>query len=100
MRRGTASCSGWSVWADAATSLSARFRRVWGSGSKYALALVHRPVVLALDEPTANLDASGSAVVRSIAERHRARGGLLIVATNEADELSWGNLRVNVGGEG
>ena len=67
---------------------------------KYALALVHRPVVLALDEPTANLDASGSDVVRSIAERHREQGGVLIVATNETDELSWGDLRVDVGGEG
>ncbi len=64
---------------------------------KYALALVHRPVVLCLDEPTANLDASGSDVVRAIAQRHRDRGGLLIVATNEAHELAWGSQQVDVG---
>ena len=70
-----------------------------GQRLKYALALVHRPVILCLDEPTANLDTSGADVVRSVAEQHRARGGILIVATNEVGELAWGNQRVDVGME-
>jgi heme exporter protein A len=69
-----------------------------GQRLKFALALVHRPSILALDEPTANLDAPGAQLARALADEHRERGGILIVATNEASELDWGDARVTVGG--
>ncbi len=104
--RGHAPDSGWHAELLRLVGLSGRggervgtFSSGMGQRLKYALALVHRPVVLALDEPTANLDAAGSHVVRAIAKQHREQGGILIVATNEADELGWGSQRVDVGME-
>ena len=55
---------------------------------RYALALIHEPALLVLDEPTANLDAEGATVVKSIVERQRGHGAVLM-ATNEASETSW-----------
>lgn len=66
---------------------------------KYAFALLGRPQVLVLDEPTANLDAQGVAMVESViaTQRSRTDGGLVIVATNEPAEASWGDCLVNLG---
>lgn len=55
---------------------------------KYALALSHAPVVLLLDEPTANLDDDGIRIVRHIINEHSKRG-ILILATNSMDEAMW-----------
>ncbi len=65
---------------------------------KYAFALVHSPPILLLDEPTANLDVDGIAIVESIMETQQARagGGLTIVATNEPRELAWSSLRIHL----
>ena len=83
-------------------SLSARKDdpvRTYSSGmkqrAKYALALVHHPPVLILDEPMANLDADGTSMVRDIMERQREHG-LLIVATNDASDLDRFDLEVNL----
>ena len=83
-------------------SLSARKDdpvRTYSSGmkqrAKYALALVHHPPVLILDEPMANLDADGMTIVRDIMERQREHG-LLIVATNDASDLDRFDLEVNL----
>lgn len=66
--------------------------RVYSSGMKqrlkYVFALVHRPTVLILDEPTANLDADGVSAVRHILQEQREQG-ILIVATNDAAEAKW-----------
>lgn len=62
---------------------------------KYALALIHRPPVLVLDEPMANLDGAGVALVRRIMDRHRAEG-ILIVATNERSDLDHADVKVNL----
>jgi heme exporter protein A len=66
---------------------------------KYAFALIHRPSVLLLDEPTSNLDIEGIEIVREIiAEQHHR--GLLIVATNDAEEAAWCQTRVHLEGSG
>jgi len=66
--------------------------RVYSSGMKqrlkYVFALVHRPTVLILDEPSANLDADGISAVRHIL-REQTEQGILIVATNDAAEAKW-----------
>jgi heme exporter protein A len=66
---------------------------------KYAFALLHNPPILLLDEPTANLDVDGVAIVEEIveAQRRRGGGGLTVVATNEPRELCWSPLRVDLG---
>jgi len=68
---------------------------------KYAFALLSNPPILLLDEPTANLDMSGIAIVEAIvaAQRSRIGGGLTILATNEPRELEWGDMTVRVDAE-
>jgi heme exporter protein A len=52
---------------------------------KYAFALLHKPVVLILDEPMTNLDEPGIAVVREIIQE-QGQIGIVIVATNDVEE--------------
>jgi heme exporter protein A len=56
---------------------------------KLAAALLARPSVLLLDEPTTNLDERGVALVRDVMDRHVGEGGILVVATNDANEARW-----------
>ena len=63
---------------------------------KYAFALLHRPSVLLLDEPTANLDSAGLEMVNRVVAMQREHG-LLVVATNDAHEAQWGNVLVRLG---
>jgi len=51
-----------------------------------ALALLGRPRVLVLDEPTTAVDPEGRQVIRSIIESERARGCALLITTHELDE--------------
>jgi heme exporter protein A len=53
---------------------------------KYAMALIHRPPVLILDEPMSNLDADGIAIVRLLMQEQLAEG-ILVVATNDRTDL-------------
>ena len=62
---------------------------------KYAMALVHRPSVLVLDEPMSNLDADGTAIVRSIMEEQRT-AGILVVATNDLTDIDGWDTEVNL----
>ena len=75
--------------------------RTYSSGMKqrvkYAFALVHRPPILMLDEPMANLDAEGIAIVRGIMEEHR-RKGILVVATNDLTDIERHDVAVNLNG--
>ena len=63
--------------------------RVFSSGMKqrlkFAFALVHRPPVLLLDEPMANLDTDGINQVRELMTEHR-KDGVLVVATNDISD--------------
>ena len=64
---------------------------------KYAAAYLSAPDLLLLDEPSANLDAAGMAVVTRLRDWQRGRGGLLVVATNDAEEAAWGDRAVHLG---
>lgn len=79
--------------------------RTYSSGMrqrlKYACALLHHPPLLILDEPTANLDEVGIGMVKAVMAEQR-RGGVLIFATNDPQELSLGDdvLRLGTAGGG
>ena len=51
-----------------------------------ALALVGRPEVAFLDEPTAGVDVAGRQVIREVIAELRARGCCVLLATHELDE--------------
>lgn len=55
---------------------------------KYAAALLPDPPLLLLDEPSATLDESGREMVEEIIDEQRGDGGLVVVATNRADEAA------------
>lgn len=63
---------------------------------KYAFALLHRPPVLLLDEPSANLDEAGIEIVERVVAEQKARG-ILVVATNEAEEIRYGDSVLRLG---
>jgi ABC-2 type transport system ATP-binding protein len=79
------------------------FRRLSGGERQrlgFALALVGRPDVLILDEPTAGMDPQARAVVRARIEAERARGAAVLVTTHEladAERLA-DRIAVLVGG--
>ncbi|MCB0276224.1 MAG: ABC transporter ATP-binding protein [Calditrichaeota bacterium] len=61
--------------------------------AKYAAAILHNPDLLILDEPTANLDEAGKEMVLAVVNEQRKKGSL-VVATNEAEERTWGEQHV------
>jgi heme exporter protein A len=63
---------------------------------RYALALMSRPRVLLLDEPTTNLDSAGIAVVDRIVEQQRQRG-ITVIATNDQRDRRYGDWALQLG---
>jgi heme exporter protein A len=74
--------------------------RTYSSGMrhrlKYACAMLHRPAILLLDEPSTNLDDEGIAVVRQVMAEQK-KHGLLIFATNDTHEAALGDETVRLG---
>ena len=73
--------------------------RTYSSGMKqrlkYAAALLHRPELLILDEPTANLDEEGIATVQGVM-RAQIEKGILVIATNDAGDLEFAGRRIDL----
>jgi heme exporter protein A len=57
---------------------------------RYAYALLHRPPILLLDEPTVTLDERGAALVERVVAAQRERG-MTVIATNDPRELRFGD---------
>jgi heme exporter protein A len=66
---------------------------------KLAWALMHRPECLLLDEPGANLDADGRALVASIVDEWK-RTGWVVLASNDPEELSLADRTIALAGAG
>lgn len=66
--------------------------RTYSSGMKqrlkYAFALIHKPAILLLDEPTSNLDAEGASAVYGAMEEQKKKG-ILVVATNDLEDIKY-----------
>lgn len=63
---------------------------------RYALALMSRPRVLLLDEPTTNLDSAGIAVVDRVVDDQR-RHGITVIATNDPRDRRYGDWALSLG---
>jgi heme exporter protein A len=62
---------------------------------KYVFALMGKPKILFLDEPTSNLDQQGIDIVYDIMLQQK-RDGLLVIATNDPMDLKYGDICIDV----
>ena len=74
---------------DLAQCAKTPWRRLSGGEQQrtlLALALLGRPRVLVLDEPTTSVDPQGRQVIRNIIAKERDRGCAILITTHELDE--------------
>jgi heme exporter protein A len=64
---------------------------------RLALAALHEPPILLLDEPGLALDEGGQDVVIAMIEHQRQRGGIVILATNDQRERELVQRHIHVG---
>lgn len=60
---------------------------------KYILALMNKPPLLLLDEPTANLDEDGKTIVWDVVKNYE---GIVVIATNEPEELTYATKTIEL----
>ena len=53
---------------------------------KYILAFLRKPLIVLLDEPTANFDSKGTEAIYELINTHKNMGGGTIIATNDISE--------------
>ena len=74
--------------------------KTYSSGMKQRLKLgvsiLTNPPLLLLDEPTTTLDLAGIEIVRKVMKNQVDRGGLLIMATNNPEEVSWCDTSLSI----
>lgn len=63
---------------------------------KYATVIALAPPLLFLDEPTANLDATGAEMVFNLIQTHTQSGGITLIATNEPHEVAWCSEKLEI----
>ncbi len=63
---------------------------------KLAMALVHEPMALLLDEPTAMLDEQGRKLVSELIAEQK-RKGIVIIATNDERDVGYGEQQIFLG---
>ena len=64
---------------------------------RIALAALHEPAILLLDEPGLALDEAGQEVVLSMIREQQQRGGIVILATNDQRERELVQRHIHVG---
>jgi len=64
---------------------------------RLALAALHEPAILLLDEPGLALDEAGQEVVLSMIREQQQRGGIVILATNDQRERELVQRHIHVG---
>jgi heme exporter protein A len=73
--------------------------KIYSSGMKQrlkiAFAILHKPEILLLDEPTTNLDSEGISIVDEIANEFK-KDRILIIATNDPHEKSLCEQEINL----
>jgi len=60
----------------------------WRRRANLAAAIVHRPRLLVLDEPTEGLDAETRLVLRRLIDRLRARGAAILLISHDAEDVA------------
>lgn len=66
---------------------------------RLAAAIVHQPDVLFLDEPGSNLDESGRTLIQSLVSEFKEAGKMIIIASNNPEELELCDAVYSVEGE-
>ncbi|WP_069130118.1 ABC transporter ATP-binding protein [Rhodohalobacter halophilus] len=64
--------------------------------AKLACAMIKDPEILMLDEPGSNLDEHGKSLIRNLTDSMREKNRMVIIASNQGDELDLCNEIINL----